>query len=68
SVNFSEIDWYTYDAKFGDAAWNGAAVIRFGNDSTDSYDRIPGFIDDALAFKGVATAEDIANLKTYYGK
>jgi hypothetical protein len=68
SVNFGDLDWYTYDDKFDDDFFSSGKVIRFGNDNTDNYDRIPGYMDDALLFTGVATASDIANLKTYYGK
>ena len=68
SVNFGALEWYTVDSQFGDAAWNGSGNIRYGNDFTDKYDRVPGLMDDALAFKGVATSEDIANLQAYYAQ
>jgi len=68
SVNFGELQWYTYNSDFGDEQWNGVGEMRFGNDTTDRYSRIPGFLDDALAFKGVATADDIAALQNYYNQ
>lgn len=52
----------------GTSLTNGS-VLNIGQDGLGHEpDDLPGFLDDIMIFNGALTADDVAALKTYYGK
>ncbi len=66
-LDFGEIVTVPITDEFKEASFNGTGLgIAFGQDSTFSYDKFPATLDELVIYGKALTAEDVANLKTYY--
>ena len=58
---------YPISSELKDAFFDGMGYgIVFGQDATAEYDQLPATLDELVIYSKALTAEDIANLKTYY--